>query len=189
MKITRFEDLKCWQEARILVNMVYQAVKNDPGFQKDFRLSGQVTGAAVSSMSNIAEGFSRRSNREFVQFLFVSKSSATEVQSESYVALDQGYISKETFEKIYHQAEKVSKINSGFITYLLQHEQESRKLKKPAKHYKLPNPNKLSEPNELDKLHKPSKPDKLSKPKEPKEPGKPNKLKKPDQLNKLDKLE
>jgi four helix bundle protein len=92
MKITRFEDLKCWQEARILVNMVYQAVKNSHDFQKDFRLSGQLTGAAVSSMSNIAEGFSRRSNREFVQFLFVSKSSATEVQSESYVALDQGYI-------------------------------------------------------------------------------------------------
>jgi four helix bundle protein len=163
MKITRFEDLKCWQEARILVNMVYQAVKNSHDFQKDFRLSGQLTGAAVSSMSNIAEGFSRRSNREFVQFLFVSKSSATEVQSESYVALDQGYISKETFEKIYHQAEKVSKIDSGFITYLLQHEKESREFKKPAKHYKLSNPNKLDEPNGLDKLRKPSKPDKLSK--------------------------
>ena len=88
MKITRFEDLQCWQEARKLVNMVYEAIRKCPEFQKDFRLSGQMTGAAVSSTSNIAEGFARRSNREFVQFLFVSKSSATEVQSESYVALD-----------------------------------------------------------------------------------------------------
>jgi four helix bundle protein len=102
-----------------------------------------VTGAAVSSMSNIAEGFSRRSNKEFVQYLFVSKSSATEVQSESYVAWDQGYISKETFEKIYNQAEKVSKIDSGFITYLLQHEKQTRKLKTPNKPQKLSKPDKL----------------------------------------------
>ena len=161
MKITRFEDLKCWQEARILVNMVYQAMRNSPGFQKDFRLSGQMTGAAVSSMSNIAEGFSRRSNKEFVQYLFVSKSSATEVQSEAYVALDQGYISEETFEKIYGQAEKVSKIDSGFIIYLLQHEKQARKLKIPNKPHKLSKPNELDEPDELNKL---SKPNQLNKP-------------------------
>ena len=154
MKITRFEDLKCWQEARILVNMVYQAVRISPDFQRDFRLSGQVTGAAVSSMSNIAEGFSRRSNKEFVQFLFISKSSATEVQSESYVALDQEYISKETFEKIYHQAEKVCKINSGFITYLLQHEKEGRKLKAPDKPYKPGKPNKLNKPSKPNEPNK-----------------------------------
>ncbi|GAG03250.1 unnamed protein product, partial [marine sediment metagenome] len=89
MKIERFEDLHCWQEARKLVNFVYQIIKENNAFQKDFRLCGQNTGAAVSSMSNIAEGFSRRSNNEFVQYLFISKSSATEVQSEAYVALDQ----------------------------------------------------------------------------------------------------
>jgi len=133
MKITRFEDLKCWQEARILVNMVYEAIRKSPEFQKDFRLVGQITDAAVSSMSNIAEGFSRRSNKEFVQFLFVSKSSATEVQSVAYVASDQKYISKETFEKIYKQAEKVSKINSGLITYLLKNEKNFSKLNKPKK--------------------------------------------------------
>ena len=133
MKITRFEDLKCWQEARILVNMVYEAIRKSPEFQKDFRLAGQIADAAVSSMSNIAEGFSRRSNKEFVQFLFVSKSSATEVQSVAYVASDQKYISKETFEKIYKQAEKVSKINSGLITYLLKNEKNFSKLNKPKK--------------------------------------------------------
>ena len=133
MQIKRFEDPKCWQEARILVNMVYEAIRKSPEFQKDFRLAGQIADAAVSSMSNIAEGFSRRSNKEFVQFLFVSKSSATEVQSVAYVASDQKYISKETFEKIYKQAEKVSKINSGLITYLLKNEKNFSKLNKPKK--------------------------------------------------------
>jgi four helix bundle protein len=120
MTIKRFEDLQCWQEARKLVNMVYAAARNNAYFQKDFRLTSQITAAAVSVMSNTAEGFSRRSNKEFVQFLFISKSSATEVQSEAYVALDQNYIDQSTFEAIYDQADKVSKLNSGLITYLLQ---------------------------------------------------------------------
>ena len=126
MKITRFEDLKCWHEARILVNVVYEAIRNSPKFQKDFRLVGQITDATVSSMSNIAEGFSRRSNKEFIQFLFVSKSSATEVQSEAYVALDQEYISQDEFQKIYDQPEKVSRLDSGFITYLLQNKKKTQ---------------------------------------------------------------
>jgi len=99
MKITKFEYLQCWQEARALVNMVYEAIRNSPSFQKDFRLSSQITGAAISSMTNIAEGFSRRSNKEFIQYLFISKSSATEVQSEIYVASDQKYISQEIFKR------------------------------------------------------------------------------------------
>ena len=120
MKITRFEDLECWKAARELVKIVYDTVKNNHNFQKDFRFNGQITEAAVSSMSNIAEGFSRRSNKEFVQFLFIAKSSATEVQSQAYAALDQKYISQEIFYKIYNQAEKVSKLSSGLITYLLE---------------------------------------------------------------------
>jgi four helix bundle protein len=144
MQIKRFEDLKCWEEARILVNMVYEAIRKSPEFQKDFRLVGQITDAAVSSMSNIAEGFSRRSNKEFIQFLFVSKSSATEVQSEAYVALDQRYISKETFKEIYEQADEVSKIISGLITYLLKNEKNLIKLNKP---------------NKLNKRNKPVKPE------------------------------
>ncbi len=137
MKIARFEDLLCWQEARMLVNMVYGAIRNTSDFQKDFRLSGQITAAAVSSMSNIAEGFSRRSNKEFIQYLFISKSSATEVQSEAYVALDQKYVSQEVFEEIYNQAEKVSKLTSGFITYLLKDERKYEKLNKLNKLNKL----------------------------------------------------
>ena len=133
MKITRFEDLECWKEARKLVDMVYEAIRNSSSFQKDFRLAGQITGAAVSSMSNIAEGFSRRSNKEFIQYLFISKSSATEVQSEAYVALDQKYISQEVFQKIYKQAERVSRLDSGLITYLLENQKKYRKNQKPQR--------------------------------------------------------
>jgi len=116
MKIRRFEELECWKEARILVRMVYDSINKK--FKRDYRLRNQATAAAVSTMSNIAEGFSRHSNKEFIQFLFVSKSSAAEVQSIYYVALDQNYISKENFEGVYNQAEKVSKLDSGLISYL-----------------------------------------------------------------------
>ena len=63
-------------------------------------------------------GFSRKSHKEFIQYLFISKSSAAEVQSHLYVALDQKYLKQEDFEKIYTQAEKISKMDSGFIKYL-----------------------------------------------------------------------
>jgi four helix bundle protein len=70
-------------------------------------------------MSNIAEGFSRRSKKEFIQFLFIAKGSCAEVQSLIYTALDQTYISKDIFNELYEKTEEVAKILSGFITYLL----------------------------------------------------------------------
>jgi four helix bundle protein len=118
MKITRFEDIDAWQEARKLVKMVYSMINKSSKFKKDFRLVNQVQDAAVSAISNIAEGFARRSNREFIQFLFISKSSAAEVQSQLYVALDQEYINQDDFDRVYGQAEIVSKMDSGFIKYL-----------------------------------------------------------------------
>ena len=118
MKIIRFEDIEAWQEARKLVKMVYGIINKKPEFRKDFRLVNQIQDAAVSSMSNIAEGFSRKGNKEFIQFLFISKSSAAEVQSHFYVAIDQGYVNQEDFNRVYDQAEVVSKLDSGFIKYL-----------------------------------------------------------------------
>jgi len=100
MKVTRFEDLDCWQEARQLTKQVYQAITQSPCWQKDLRLCGQIQSAAGSVMANIAEGFARRSNKEFVQFLFIAISSSAEVQSHLYIAVDQGYVSKETFDSI-----------------------------------------------------------------------------------------
>jgi len=94
-------------------------------------------------MSNIAEGFARRSNREFIQFLFISKSSAAEVQSHLYAALDQRYISEESFDKIYAQCENVSRLDSAFIKYL------NTQIKKPRKPSKSDEPNKPKQLNEL----------------------------------------
>lgn len=118
MKITRFEDIKAWQEARKLVKLVYEAINTNERFGKDLRLVNQMQGAAVSSMSNISEGFARKGKKEFIQYLFISKSSAAEVQSQLYVALDQKYIGQDMFDSIYHQADLVSKLDSGFIKYL-----------------------------------------------------------------------
>lgn len=88
MKINRFEELDCWKEARMLVGMIYKTVSHSIGFKKDLRLTNQVTAAGISVMSNIAEGFSRQASKEFIRFLFISKSSAAEVQSILYAALD-----------------------------------------------------------------------------------------------------
>jgi four helix bundle protein len=118
MKIERFEDIKAWQEARELVRLVFKAINNNKVFGKDFRLVNQLQGSAVSTMANVAEGFVRKSNKEFIQYLFISKSSAAEVQSHLYVALDQNYITEKDFNKIYEQAEIVAKMDSGFIKYL-----------------------------------------------------------------------
>ena len=97
--------------------MVYKATRND-NFKKDLRLSGQIQAASTSIMANIAEGFIRRSNREFTQFLFIAMSSAAEVQSHLYIALDQEYINQKQFGGIYDQANKTAMIISGLIKYL-----------------------------------------------------------------------
>lgn len=118
MKLSRFEDLDCWKEARQLTRQIYEAIDRNQAWQKDLRLCGQIQGAAVSVMANVAEGFIRHSDKEFVQFLFVAMASAAEVQSHLYVGVDQGYLSQETFDAIYAQAEKTSRIISGLIKYL-----------------------------------------------------------------------
>ena len=115
--ITRFEDLECWKEARIFVQLIYRLSKKNK-FSKDFRLVRQITDSAVSSMANIAEGFHRKSNKDFMKFLDYSRSSIAETLSHSYVALDQGYIDENELEQIKTQAEIVWKKVNNFITYL-----------------------------------------------------------------------
>ena len=117
MKISTFEDLDCWQEARLLVRKIYE-VSKDGDFKKDMRLSGQIQGAATSCMANIAEGFERRSDKELVQFLYIAMASTAEVKSHLYVALDQGYIDQKHFDVIYEQAQKTAQLISAFIKYL-----------------------------------------------------------------------
>ena len=117
MKITSFEDLDCWKEARILVKHVYEATRQKD-FSKDLRFSGQIQAAAISAMANIAEGFIRKSDKEFIQFLFIAMSSAAEVQSHLYVAMDLGYIEKRQFDDIYEQARKTAMMISALLKYL-----------------------------------------------------------------------
>ena len=117
MKLSRFEDLDCWKEARQLTRQIYEAIGRNQTWQKDLRFCGQIQGAAVSVMANITEGFVRHSDKEFVQFLFVAMASAAEIQSHLYVAVDQGYLLQGTFDSIYTQAGKTSRIISGLIKY------------------------------------------------------------------------
>jgi len=117
MKVTRFEDPEYWKESRILVQRVYTVTK-DGNFKKDMRLTSQIQAAATSCMANIAEGFIRRSHKEFIQFLYISMSSSAEAKSHLYVALDQGYIEKEDFSTIYDQADKAGRMISNLIKYL-----------------------------------------------------------------------
>ena len=100
-----------------MVQLIYKLSKNN-NFDKDFRLVAQITNSAVSSMANIAEGFHRKSNRDFMKFLDYSRASLAETLSHSYVALDQDYISQEELEHIKRQSDVVWKKVNNFITYL-----------------------------------------------------------------------
>src|ERR1043166_2473591 len=96
MKVQRFEDLICWQKARVLTNLIYGLTRSSM-FAKDFELVRQIRRAALSSMSNIAEGFDRWSRKELIRFLDIAKGSAGEVRSQLYVALDQQYVTAQQF--------------------------------------------------------------------------------------------
>ena len=111
MKIKDFEDIIAWQKSRILCNKVYKLFEN----QKDFGFNNQIQKAAVSVMNNIAEGFERRSNKEFKYFLNVSKGSAAEVRSMLYLALDLDKINQKDFDNIYDLTVEISKLLSGFM--------------------------------------------------------------------------
>lgn len=111
-KIERFEDLIAWQKARELTRAIYEGTRQG-AFAKDYGLSGQIQRAAVSIMSNIAEGFERGGRGEFHQFLSTAKASCAEVRSQLYVALDVGYLNQTTFGRLIQQAEEVARIVGG----------------------------------------------------------------------------
>jgi four helix bundle protein len=116
-RIERFEDIDAWQPARELPKMVYQISRQNQ-FAKDFRFCSQIQAAAVSVMSNIAEGFESQSTKMFISYLYRAKASAGEVRSQLYVALDQAYVTQPEFESLYAQATKASEQITGFIRYL-----------------------------------------------------------------------
>ena len=116
-KITRFEELQSWQKGRQLANLIYDLTEH-PKFVKDFRLSGQIQGAAGSAMHNIAEGFDSGTNPEFIRFLKMSRRSASEVQSELYLALDRDYINQDELALAYDLATETKRLINGMIGYL-----------------------------------------------------------------------
>ena len=116
-KVRRFEDLICWQKARSLANTIHSLTRH-PEFLKDFRLRDQILGAAGSVMHNIAEGCDAGTDPEFVRFPKMSRRSASEVQSELYLALDRKYIVETDLKPAYAQADEVKRLVNGLIAYL-----------------------------------------------------------------------
>ncbi len=117
MHVKHFEDLEIWKEARCLAKEIYR-LTSEPKFSKDFGLRGQIQSAAVSVMSNIAEGFERGGNQEFCQFLYVAKGSCGEVRSQLYIAVDQGYISANESEELLNALKRLSSMIGSLINYL-----------------------------------------------------------------------
>lgn len=115
--ISRFEDLEIWQLSRILCNDVFKIIEETP-LKNNFRLWNQIDGASGSIMDNIAEGFERNGNKEFIQFLSIAKASCGEVRSQLYRVKDRNFIDEETFDALMNQTLVLSKKISAFINYL-----------------------------------------------------------------------
>ena len=112
-----FEEINAWENARVLVKEVYAMTRNG-AFRNDYGLKDQIQRAAVSICSNIAEGFERRGNKEFVNFLWIAKGSAAEVCSQLYNARDLGYITDEGFKVMYDSVKQIGGMLFNLITVL-----------------------------------------------------------------------
>jgi len=113
----RFEDIIAWQKARVLCKIINGYTQKQL-FSKDFKLISQIKGSSGSAMDNIAEGFERGGNKEFGQFLSISKGSAGETRSQLYRALDNEYISKDEFNEAYNLADEVGKLTGALMNHL-----------------------------------------------------------------------
>ena len=126
--IERFEDLKAWKLARLLANRIYDFTVIGE-FSRDFGLRDQMRKAAVSIVSNIAEGFERDGDKEFIQFLFVAKGSCGELRAQLYNARDRQYVTDTEFSELFGSALEVSRMISGLIKYLRQSKISGKKNK------------------------------------------------------------
>jgi four helix bundle protein len=116
--VGKFEELVCWQKARQLAREIYAETSKNLKFKKDKGLCDQIQRAAVSVMSNIAEGFERGTKVEMINFLFIARGSCGEVRAQLYVALDAGYLSEERFKSLKFRAEECSRMIYSFIQSL-----------------------------------------------------------------------
>lgn len=115
--IERFEDLTVWQESRVLANEVFELIIDNDKI-RDYPLKDQINKSSGSTMDNIAEGFDRKGNREFRQFLGIAHGSNSEVKSQLYRALDRKHLTQMQFEVAKERCEKISKMIGGLIRYL-----------------------------------------------------------------------
>ena len=115
----RFEDIEAWKLARQLTKEIY-TISNQGAFAKDFGLRDQIRKASVSIMSNIAEGFERDGQAEFIQFLSVAKGSSGEVRAQLYVVLDQNYITQSEFDRLCAAVIEISRKIAALMNYLRQ---------------------------------------------------------------------
>lgn len=115
--IKSFEELPVWQDARKFTNKIYKLTNKFPK-EELYGLTSQIRRATVSIMSNIAEGFDRRSDKELSNFLSMSRASSSEVQNDLYIALDLKYINQNEFNQLYQEVKKIAKQINGLMTYL-----------------------------------------------------------------------
>jgi four helix bundle protein len=115
--IVKFEDLEAWKKARELTKSVYK-ITSDGDFAKDFSLKDQIRRASVAIMANIAEGYERGGNKEFMHFLSMAKGSAGEVRALLYVALDAGFIQDNVYDQLLVSVIEIARIISGLMRYL-----------------------------------------------------------------------
>jgi four helix bundle protein len=134
LTIERFEESKAWQDARELVRFIYRITRQEP-FRSDWGLRSKIQRAAVSAMSNIAEGFERGSNKEFVQFLYQAKGSVGEVRSQLYVAQDAEYIGEPDLAEGLRLCVKTSTKVSNFIDFLKDSELKGHKFHESVGEY------------------------------------------------------
>ena len=115
--VKSFEELTIWQESRKFTNKIYALTKKFPK-EELYGLTSQIRRATVSIMSNIAEGFDRRSDKELSNFLSIARGSTAEVQNNLYIALDLKYISQTEFNLLYQEAKKIAQQINCLMTYL-----------------------------------------------------------------------
>lgn len=127
--IEKFEDIISWKEARELNKTIGELIDNGR-FKNSYRLINQIEGSAGSIMDNIAEGFERGGNKEFIQFLYIAKASCGELRSQLYRALDRNYIEQKEFDNISTHAKKISSLIQKFIMYLENTETKGIKYRK-----------------------------------------------------------
>lgn len=126
--VKRFEDLDVWIAAKDASVMIYKITENE-SLRKDFGLKDQIRRASISIISNIAEGFERNGNKEFIQFLSIAKGSAGEVRAQLYIIKELEFINEKEFTLLNEKVTQVSKMLSGFINYLKQSELKGAKFK------------------------------------------------------------